>query len=165
MPPLKRGETFATGMVRPKTTALFFDKLWVHPALIKGFNPDDELEPYRVPAELCVNQPMGVLDYYESWLTQRAYSASRRLEVMHADVTEALRRLTAETWDLTTIFQVEAWQHFEGNEPPLWKQFRERLDLETERLNLDAIWRWGHGDWELYMSTHQRNKAIDWLFR
>jgi hypothetical protein len=29
----------------------FFDKLWVHPALIKGFHPD-ELEPYRVPPEL-----------------------------------------------------------------------------------------------------------------
>jgi hypothetical protein len=71
MLPLEQEETFATGMVRPKTTALFFDRLWVHPALIKGFDPDDGLECYRVPAELCVNQPMGVLDYYESTIPLR----------------------------------------------------------------------------------------------
>ncbi len=59
MPPLKRGETFATGMVKPKTTALFFDKLWVHPLLIQGFGQKNytfrnDLEPHHVPAELCV---------------------------------------------------------------------------------------------------------------
>jgi hypothetical protein len=70
MPPLERGETFATGMVRPKTTALFFDKLWVHPALIKGFS-HDELEPYRVPAELCVTNPLHAAEYYDSWERQK----------------------------------------------------------------------------------------------
>ncbi len=62
MPPLKRGETFATGMVKPKTTALFFDKLWVHPLLIQGFGQKNytfrnDLEPHHVPAELCVGLP------------------------------------------------------------------------------------------------------------
>jgi hypothetical protein len=45
------GETFATGMVRPKTTALFFDRLWVHPALIE-YRSVEDLSPYAVPAEL-----------------------------------------------------------------------------------------------------------------
>jgi hypothetical protein len=71
----------------------------------------------------------------QSWLTQRAYVASGRSEVMHTDVrrtdvTDVLRRLSAETWDLNTIFRVEALQHFGDEESPLWKQFRERLDLE-----------------------------------
>jgi len=158
MPYLKRvkNETFATGMVRPKTTALFFDKLWVHPALIKGFDPDDGLEDYRVPAEICVTKPMEVSTYFESLLAQRAYVASRRGEVMHTDVTEALRRLSAETWDLATIFQVESLQHFEGRESPFWSQFRDRLGLETQ-IGRRA------GDWELYLSTSQRNKAIAFI--
>ena len=33
---LKTRERLATGMVRPRTTALFLDKLWVHPALMEG---------------------------------------------------------------------------------------------------------------------------------
>jgi hypothetical protein len=158
MPPVKRGDTktFAPGMVRPKTTALFFDKLWVHPALIKGFNPNDELELYRVPAELCETQPLEAQLYYDNWLTQRAFAAARRSEVMRTDVTEALRRLYAETWDLTTIFQVEAWQHFEERESPLWRRFLDRLDLKTQ------IGEYG-GDWELYLSTRQRNKAIAFI--
>src|SRR5262245_37989876 len=157
MPYLKRvkNETFATGMVRPKTTALFFDKLWVHPALIKGFDPDDGLEDYRVPAEICVTKPMEVSTYFESLLAQRASVASRRREVMHTDVTEALRRLSAETWDLNTIFQVESWQHFGEKEPPLWKRFRESLNSEMPSG--------GEGDWEMYLSTHQRNKAIAFI--
>ena len=72
MPSLERNETLATGMVRPKTSALFFDKLWVHPALIKGFH-DDELEPYRVPPQLCVTNPMGASDYYDSGERQKIY--------------------------------------------------------------------------------------------
>src|SRR5215471_15738489 len=57
MPPLARGETFATGMYRPRTTALFFDKLWVHAGLIGN----------TVPSELCVSDPLGVEIY--SWGT------------------------------------------------------------------------------------------------
>jgi hypothetical protein len=44
-------EEFATGMVRPKTTALFFDKLWAHPALIE-YRSVKDLSPYAVPGEL-----------------------------------------------------------------------------------------------------------------
>jgi hypothetical protein len=33
---LKTRERLATGMVSPRTTALFFDKLWVQPALMEG---------------------------------------------------------------------------------------------------------------------------------
>lgn len=127
----KRIETFATGMVRPKTTALFFDRLWVHPALIRGFNPDDELEPYRVPAELCALKPMGIVDYYDSWLTQSAYTPW--WEVARTSITEALQLLGAESWDLNTIFQVEALQHFDEMNTPLMQQLLTRLPQPRTR--------------------------------
>ena len=85
----KRQETFATGMVRPKATALFFDKLWVHPALIKGFDSNDELDFHRVPADICMTQPMGADVYYDSWLTQRAFVAAGRAGFPQTDVTDA----------------------------------------------------------------------------
>jgi hypothetical protein len=159
MPPLKRGETFATGMVRPKTTALFFDKLWVHPALIQGFVPEhyyafrNDLESHRVPAELCVNEPMGIAEYYDSWATQKAYT---RFE-SYADVSEALRHLNAETWDLDAIFEIEAVQHFGEKATPLWEELRERFPLTPPDF-VD----WAK-DGELYLSTHQRNKAIAFI--
>jgi hypothetical protein len=90
----KRQETFATGMVRQKATALFFDKLWVHPALIKGFDSNDELDFHRVPADICMTQPMGADVYYDSWLTQRAFVAAGRAGFPQTDVTETLRRLS-----------------------------------------------------------------------
>src|SRR5437763_12803955 len=64
MPPLRRGESFATGMVRPRTTALFFDKLWVHPALISDGSRDLDRYGLSVPSELCVNDPLGSRLYY-----------------------------------------------------------------------------------------------------
>jgi hypothetical protein len=155
MPALMRGETFATGMVRPKTTALFFYKLWVHPALIKGFH-SDELEPYRVPPELCVTNPMGAGEYYDSGERQRIFVVTKWAEVAHTDVTEALRRLSAETWDLRSIFEIEAMQHFEERKSPLWKRLRDHVPPPPS-------WDWGNGDWKLYMTTHQRNKAIAFI--
>jgi hypothetical protein len=156
MPVLKPGETFATGMVRPKTTALFFDKLWVHPALIKGFS-SDELEPYRVPPEVCVSRPMHAADYYDSGERQRIYVASKWSVVAHTDVTEALRRLKMETWDLRSIFEIEAIQHFDEAKPEFWERLRERVPSFPF-----PSW---EGDWELYMTTHQRNKAIAFIVR
>jgi hypothetical protein len=159
MRPQNQGETFATGMVRPKTTALFFDKLWVHPTLIQGFDPKDGLEPDRVPPGLCMTKPMGAEDYYESTLTQRAWFVSKRGEVMHTDATEALRRLSAESWDLNTIFQVETWQQFKQMESPLSKEL-------CERLNLGMLPNWGKDDeWELFVSTQRRNKAIAFIVK
>jgi hypothetical protein len=155
MPRLARGETFATGMTRPKTTALFFDKLWVHPALIKGFH-DDELEPYRVPPELCVTNPMGAAEYYDSGERQRIFVVNKWAEQAHTDVTEALRRLSVETWDLRSIFEVEAIHHFQEMETPQWKQLRERVPPPP---SCD----WQDDDWKLYMTTHQRNKAIAFI--
>ena len=157
MPSLERGETFASGMVRPKTTALFFDKLWVHPALIKGFK-NDELEPYRVPAELCVTNPLYAAEYYDSWEKQRAYMASKWGEVAHTDVTEALRRLSLETWDLRSIFEIEAIQHFADMDTPVWKSLRDSLPKSPSGDGSDK-------DWTLYMSTNQRNKAIRLLVK
>ncbi len=58
LPPLQPEESFATGMVRPRTTALFFDKLWVHPILIGSG---------LVPAELCISNPLGSRLYYLSY--------------------------------------------------------------------------------------------------
>ncbi|MEO0932607.1 MAG: hypothetical protein AAFY21_02255 [Cyanobacteria bacterium J06641_2] len=66
MPYLKRGESFATGMVRPRSTALFFDKLWVHPALIEG-NLFGSMKKYAVPAQLCVSNPLGATEYYMAY--------------------------------------------------------------------------------------------------
>lgn len=63
MPSLKAGESFATGMVRPRTTALFFDKLWVHPALW-DFYLIGTMKQYAVPTELCISNPLGTRDYY-----------------------------------------------------------------------------------------------------
>jgi hypothetical protein len=71
------------------------------------------------------------------------------------DVTEALRRLNAETWNLENIFEIEALQHFGEEETPLWKQLRESLPL-SDFIDIDD-------NWELYMSTHQRNKAIAFI--
>jgi hypothetical protein len=85
-------ELFATGMVRPKTSALFFDKLWVHPALIAGFL-EDELEPFRVPKEVCLTQPQGSAVYYDSWERQRIYMASKWRSPDLTDVTESLQLL------------------------------------------------------------------------
>jgi len=54
---------YATGMVRPRSTALFFDKLWIHPVLIEGalFG---SMEKYAVPREVCIPEPVGVDQYY-----------------------------------------------------------------------------------------------------
>jgi len=62
---LKKGETFATGMVRPRTTALFFDRLWVPYILSKKIMYD--AFPYLyVPRVICVRNPWGVIDYIEA---------------------------------------------------------------------------------------------------
>jgi hypothetical protein len=66
MSSLKSGESFATGMVRPRTTALFYDKLWVHPALMEG-NLIGSMEKYAVPAQLCISEPLGIREYYLSY--------------------------------------------------------------------------------------------------
>ncbi len=50
-------ETFATGMVNPKTTALFFDKLWIHPLLANYFFG-------KVPSEVLMVKPLGLKKYY-----------------------------------------------------------------------------------------------------
>jgi hypothetical protein len=141
-------------MVRPKTTALFFDKLWVHPALIKGFR-DDELEPHRVPPKVCVTNPMGAADYYDSWKRQSAVVASGWLEVARTDATEAFRRLSLETWDLHSIFDIEAMQHFEEGQPLLWEQLRKRLPPLPSGF--------GDDEWRIYLSTQRRNKAIAFI--
>ena len=47
--------TYATGMTRPRTTALFFDKLWVHPALMEG-SPHVNASQ-AVPREVCMSIP------------------------------------------------------------------------------------------------------------
>ena len=166
MSPLESGESFATGMVRPKTTALFFDKLWVHPALIKGFI-DNDLEPYRVPPEFCVLNPVGAGDYYDSWERQELF-VKTQLEGVDSteriEVKEALRRLSEETWDVRSIFAVEAMEHF-GVGPevvyseladPIWERMRERLPPPPpEDLQDD--------NWKLYLTTIQRNKAIAFI--
>lgn len=46
--------TYATGMVNPKTTALFFDRLWVFPTLIG----------HAVPKDVCMDEIVKAKDYY-----------------------------------------------------------------------------------------------------
>ncbi len=154
---LQPHESFATGMVRPKTTALFFDKLWVHPALIRGFAPD-RLEPYRVPPELCVPDPMGAGAYYDSFERQCIYLASAWSEETETDPEEALRRLTLETWDRRAIFEVEALQHFEDTRTPLWDRLR-RLVPPSPAADV------GGEAWKIYVSTQRRNEAISFIVR
>jgi hypothetical protein len=59
---IKRGETFATGIVRPKTTALFFDRLWV-PGPLTSKSLRDKFPQFHVPADICIENPKGVLEY------------------------------------------------------------------------------------------------------
>lgn len=141
-------------MVRPKTTALFFEKLWVHPVLIKGFR-SDALEIYRVPPEVCVTEPLGAADYYDSGATQRVVVATKWMQVAEYDVDEALRRLDAETWDLRAIFEIEAMEHFEGKKTRLWEQMSRAL------ANAESL-EWTD-DFEVYLTTHKRNKAIAFI--
>jgi hypothetical protein len=60
---IKPGETFATGIVRLKTTALFFDKLWIPHKLIPGY-VGRKYPRFCFPDEICVRNPRGVLEYF-----------------------------------------------------------------------------------------------------
>lgn len=62
---LKKGKTFATGMVRPKTTALFFDKLWV-PDVLSATVMQIKSPDFYIPKEISVENPLGELDYIEA---------------------------------------------------------------------------------------------------
>lgn len=69
-------ETIATGLNRPKTTALFFDKLWVPPDFIASndtlsYKPSFRHSPLAIPKELCVTVDswMGMDD---SWRVMEA---------------------------------------------------------------------------------------------
>jgi hypothetical protein len=73
--------------------------------------------------------------------------------VAHVDLTEALRRLSVETWDLRSIFEVEAVEHFGDMDTPVWKRLRESVPGPPSTD-------WSDDDWKLHMTTHQRNKAI-----
>ncbi len=57
--------TFATGMVRPKTTALFFDKLWIHPHLMEG-RIGTEFSEHAVPKEVCLDSEVGKGRYWDA---------------------------------------------------------------------------------------------------
>jgi hypothetical protein len=98
---------------------------------------------------------MGAADYYDSGERQRIYVASKWAEVARTDVTEALRRLNLETWDLRSLFEIEAIQHFDEAKPHFWGRLRELVP---------SLPSW-EDDWELYMTTHQRNKAIAFIVR
>lgn len=63
---IKPGETFATGIVRPKSTALLFDKLWV-PELLTDHYYRDERFKFYVPAEVCASKPLYVQEYIGAW--------------------------------------------------------------------------------------------------
>jgi hypothetical protein len=49
-------KTYAIGMVNPKTTALFFDRLWVFPTLIR----------YGIPKDVCMDEILKAKDYFEA---------------------------------------------------------------------------------------------------
>jgi len=63
---IKKSETFATGMVRPKTTSLFFDKLWV-PDILSKRRLLYILPDFYVPGEIIVKNPLGVEDYIDAF--------------------------------------------------------------------------------------------------
>ncbi len=63
---IKTKETFATGMVRPKTTALFFDKLWV-PEILNDDLVRHEFPEFLIPGEICIKNPFGVSEYLDAF--------------------------------------------------------------------------------------------------
>lgn len=67
MSTLAKDEIAATGVFHPKTTSLFFDKLWVPEPLVAGKVTGSrayKLAPYTVPAELCLDEPSAATETY-----------------------------------------------------------------------------------------------------
>jgi hypothetical protein len=95
---LKKGETFATGMVRPKTTALIFDKLWVPDILSKRrllyIFPD-----FYVPKEIIVKNPLGVVDYI------KAYSINYEPEIFDPLFLRMKREIIKDEYELAQFLQ------------------------------------------------------------
>jgi len=73
MATLENGDTFATGLVRPKTTALFFDKLWV--PWKRGERTDRPWSRYWDSPEvdeICIDDPLGTSLYRLGYVSNNA---------------------------------------------------------------------------------------------
>jgi len=150
MPPLKRGESFATGMVRPRTTALFFDKLWVHPALMEG-NLKGTMRAYAVPAELCVSNPLGSRQYFlaysynigmYSWDEKKSDMDNYLIADLRMPEVGDVLPASSSVGSLFNIFQHDSLEEF---------GYREDHDYQPSRY-IDSFYR--------EPSTKYRNKAI-----
>ena len=111
--------------------------------MIKGF-ASDELEPFRVPPEMCVTEPTAAEHYHDSWERQAVYVMSKRGDLLaHTDVSEGLRRLSWQTWDLRSIFEIEAVSHLQDAETLFVEQLRQSLPASQNcpPRNRNESWR------------------------
>lgn len=70
-------KTYATGLIRPKTTALFFDKLWVPDNLRNPFF-NTEIAILNVPLSIKLEQPIFIHEYERAWGINARVSISQK---------------------------------------------------------------------------------------
>ena len=69
----ERGETLATGFVRPKVTSLFFDKIWLPEEVL-----DSSFEFKGIPQEVLILQNKHKKRY---WLNSSPYYAPALISI------------------------------------------------------------------------------------
>ena len=113
--------SIATGMVRPRTTALFFDKLWVHPALMEG-NLFGSMEAYAVPRDICIPNPLGADEYYLAYGYNAGVFCWDKTDQVPHDLTESFDNphnyipLVHSHSNLLFNFSVDGVGHLQGDD-------------------------------------------------
>lgn len=102
---MSRNTTYATGMVNPKTTALFFDKLWVFPTLID----------VGIPKDVCMNVILRQQDFLRAARANSPFTVTPLMEARQQMPKQELDRI--EVFDEIRKWNIINPFFFSSNQP------------------------------------------------
>ena len=152
------GKSYATGLVRPKTTALFFDKIW-YPSDMPEFNniPDSIKYIERTPSQISSKAKKYIYDKsreaFEEYLSQNVDLLEKYIEIIRCQekgVNDNTSSLDAESNITAMITAMEDVL----NKPIPYQEYDARNVLMP-----DGEWiNWRPKD--AYFSSYYRNRGI-----